>query len=296
MNKGKQIIYTILGIICVGILFCGAMIFPQYYNVFCDNKILNQITYMDVSLSAFETSYESFIEKISTIAHCQAEGIVLRAVKVNEIEANMDNEKLTNIVKQELKTLYKKEVLVKKVTIKEDMLSLREMYTIYTTDGEENIKGINYWKIVYDTGEYNLTILLDAEYHKIYDILVKADALPLYEEIKSSKYGKDAINMKTDTAVTDNSFTVYEIADKIILGNRNCIAYMDGIVGYYGIQSNEWFLEDEVFYAYPEKHGYNFEGIINLENDIEAGQRLGIDEYDCAYWSEGIHLEDRIEF
>lgn len=175
MNKEKQIIYTILGIACVGILFYTAMIFPQYYNVFYDKKTLNQITYMDVSLNMYETSYESFLEKLHTIAKCNSKGIDLQSVKIKEIEDGMDNEKLTNIVNKELEVLLDKEVLVKEIAVSEDRLSLREMYTIYTTNGEENINGINYWKIVYDGEDYSVTIVLDAEYYKIYDILIKSN-------------------------------------------------------------------------------------------------------------------------
>ena len=268
MNKRRQIVYTILGIVCVGGLFCAAMIFPRYYNVLYDKKTLNQITYMDVSLNMY-TSYESFLEKLYTIARCEANGVVLQAVKVNEIETGMDNEKLTDIVQEELKTLFKSGVLTKKVKVSKDKLSLREMYTIYTTDREESIKGINYWKIVYDGEYYSMTILLDVEYHKIYDILVKSN---------------------------DVNYEYVRIQDMIL--GAVCGEWMHGMAEYYGFKAEQWYFDDldeSNMSLYPP--GHSFCAVTEVEDVLlKMGQRAELDEY--GYWilSQGIHLEEKIQF
>lgn len=310
MNKGKQLIYTILGIIFVGILFCAAILFPQYYNMFYDNKTLNRITYMDVSFRMYETPYESFQQKLQTIAYCYSKGITLHAVKVNETEDEMNNEKLTDIVKKEWNTLMEKNVLVKEGEISGDNLSSREMYTIYTTSEEKSIKGINYWKLTYEGEDYSVTVVLDTEYHKIYDILVKSNIL-FEKERKNVKsdFGVDKKCMVekyiaddgNETAVDGNeaatssvmALDINDVMEDKILGNDDSIIYMEGMVTYYGLEEYGWYFWDKM-----QNISHNFRGVVEFENAIllDVGQRLEIDEYGYGCWSEGVDLEKKIQF
>lgn len=316
MNKGKQIIYTILGIFFVEILFCAAILFPQYYNMFYDNKTLNRITYMDVSFQMYETPYESFQEKLRTIADCYSNGIPLHAVKVNETEKDMDDKKLTDIVKKEWNALMEKKVLVKEGEMNEDNLSSREMYTIYTMNEEKNIKGINYWKITYENEDYSVTVVMDTEYHKIYDIWVKSNILfeKEWEDVNSnfgvdkncmtSKYvvnDKNTDSISSDTATadgTDDSISsdmtldINIVMKDKIFGNADSITYMEGLAEYYGVQENKLYFPGKM-----ETVSYHFMGMLEIENvTLDVGQRLEIDDYGYGCWSEGIHLEEKIQF
>lgn len=84
MNKKKQLLFTITGILLICILFSTAMIFPKYFNSYRDSQILNKTEYINVNNDMYEVSYTSFADKLNAIAKCQNFGIELHSVKIDD--------------------------------------------------------------------------------------------------------------------------------------------------------------------------------------------------------------------
>lgn len=288
MNRIKQIIYTIMGVLFVGILCFGAMIFPKYYNLFYDNKTLNQVTYMDSALSTYEVSYDSFYEKLHAIALCNYQDKTLHSVKVKEVETSIDNKKLTEIVKGEIKTLHKEGIIGRKIALNTKELSLREMYTLYIADDEETLKGINYWKIMYDSEEYSITIFLDTEYHKIYGIQIK-------EKKNNHKYFTAPPDKSTTSGSMVDSDGKWTMIPEQFFSFENNYTWMSKVMEYYRKDKGSWFYEDETVGA---TSAFQRSAVMEFNDGSMLHVRLSLDldKYKLECWKAGIDLEYMLQF
>lgn len=170
-NKKRiwQMVKTALGILCVGALFCLALVFPRYYYQHYDNSTLNQVTFTDIDVRTYETSYDSFIEKLHALARVFSDHEdLLQAVQVNELGSEMSRSELTKIANRELKKLKECNEIDDNMSFKKKNLILHERYVVYQASQKDNFKGISIWKLVYENKKRKLTLYLDEEYHKIY--------------------------------------------------------------------------------------------------------------------------------
>ncbi len=226
MNKKKQLLFTITGILLICILFSTAMIFPKYFNSYRDSQILNKTEYININSDMYEVSYTSFADKLNAIARCRNFGIELHSVKINDTGFRVDNKNINKIVKKELNSLYKLGVLCKKIKLNAKNISSCETFTLYTSDTKNGIKGIVYRKIIYKRKKGEITIYFDEEYHKIYEM-----ALPisLYFPKSTSKTPKQIYKYKSVAASiydTDNNYS------------NLLYATIDGFFSYYNVTGN----------------------------------------------------------
>lgn len=268
--------YTVFGVLCVVALFAAAMLFPEYYNSLYDQNMLNQPVLTDVTVSTYETSYNSFIEKLHALAKVQSKGIRLRAVRTNELELTMDKERLTKIFRKELKKMAEQDVLSlgKKPRVKH--LVRYERYTVYAPEDDEGMKGISCWKLVYENSRRDITVYLDEEYHKIYYLEIR------YKETKNPKsvLQSDGVELMRPSYDSDSA----------VWGDAGAYEW-DRIVQYYDTKSYQdgtcsaWLTTNE-----PE-------GIIEFDEQYQI--RLGsslLGEEGRLVYRFGIPVEEMIQF
>lgn len=272
--------YTALGVLCVAALFAAAMLFPEYYNRLYDQKTLDQATFTDVNISTYETSYDSFVEKLYALAKVQYEGNPLRAVRTSELELTMDKTSLTKIFRKELKKLKQAKVigLEKKPLAKN--LARYERYTIYASNDDGGMKGISCWKLVYETSKKDITVYLDEEYHKIYYLKLR------YKSYKDT----DKTSEVSSGGYADEGKPV-DIYDHAMSGDWVKF-FWEGITqAYYEIYSyqdgtcNSWVTENGAW------------GVISFDNIYELGVMGELFREDgMLVYKFGIPVEEMIQF
>lgn len=265
-----QIFRTAFGILCVGVMFCLALVFPGYYYQHYDNNTLNQVTYTDINVNTYEASYDSFGEKLRAIARVFSEKKGLQAVRMDEIGFEMSPADLTKIVNKELKKLNEYHVLDHVVKLKRKHMILYERYILYGQSGEENFKGISFWKLVYNNKKRKMTFYLDEEFQKIYFLkYVQKDA-------KESKGGKQYTEVTTYDMYGEKTQMFYN--------------WWDGIVDYYGLSYQDKKLE---FLSFEEE----------MMGEIVFDKRYtlylhNVQSYDeeGPVWRMGLLMEKMIQF
>lgn len=265
-----QIFRTAFGILCVGVMFCLALVFPGYYYQHYDNNTLNQVTYTDINVNTYEASYDSFGEKLRAIARVFSEKKGLQAVRMDEIGFEMSPADLTKIVNKELKKLNEYHVLDHVVKLKRKHMILYERYILYGQSGEENFKGISFWKLVYNNKKRKMTFYLDEEFQKIYFLeYVQKDA-------KESKGGKQYTGVTTYDMYGEKTQMFYN--------------WWDGIVDYYGLSYQDKKLE---FLSFEEEMMgeivFDKRYTLNLHN-VQSYDEEG------PVWRMGLLMEKMIQF
>ena len=247
MNKKKQLLFTITGILLICILFSTAMIFPKYFNLYRDSKILNKTEYINVNNDMYEVSYTSFTDKLNAIAKCRVFGIEIHSVKINDTGFSVDNKSINKIVKKEFNSLYQSGALYKKIKLNASKISSCETFTLYTSDTKNGIKGIVYRKIVYKKKAGDITVYFDEEYHKIYEIILPLSLyFPKNTSVTPTQIYKEMSNSIYDTDSNYFSNLLY--------------ATMDGFFSYYNVTGD---IQENRFY--PSKP--NCIGSITFDDD-----------------------------
>lgn len=279
-----QKLYTIFGVLCVAALFGAAMLFPRYYSRLYDKKTLDQASFTDISVSTYETSYDSFVGKLYALAKASNEsrektdkGMI--AVRTNELNMTMDKGELTKIVRRELKKLHELNVLVSELKPKTKSLTQYERYTIYTPQEAGSMKGISCWKFVYENSKRIITLYLDEEYHKIYslDIYYKKDG---YSTVSVQHMG---VSQKTGVSKST------EIYDSSVIDDKG-IAF-DGLIKYYDIDSYQEGSYDIWLNGSGSSGTVEFDG----QYTISVFKILFSDGQASRYWI-GIPFEKMIQF
>ena len=171
MKRAKQVLFTITGIAFTIVLFLFAMYLPKYLNAFFDQKTLNHVTQRNLNLKTYELSYNSFYDKLHAIARCKKEE--LHVVPVQETGIVKEKEKLTKIVQKEINLLSQDgNIMLNGVKLKPSNFVSCETFTLYSSGDTERMKGITYWKILYQKKRETFLFYLDEEYHKIYALEV----------------------------------------------------------------------------------------------------------------------------
>lgn len=268
----RQTIYTITGIILVIVLFGAAMIFPTYYSRLYDQNKLNRVFFTDVNVSTYETSYNSFAEKLHAIARAWSGGGELRAVRTNELEETADRAELTRTVNKEFQRLFDLTVLNKKIKPKEKRLTQCERYTVYETKETGGMKGISLWKMVYENSKRKITVLLDEEYHKIY-------YMEIYyhhpESVKDNIIGQiydydKASDASTAVGQVGQYGRVIDYCWPLFMEYYNIDSYKEG-------NFNGWINEegDTGIMEFDEQYQITFVGILDIGEDFQR-YRIGI--------------------
>lgn len=274
-RKFRQAAFTLLGILFVGALFCLAVTFPTYYSILYDKNTLNKINYTDIKINTYETSYETFPEKIRSFAQAYTENGKIHAIRISGPENWMGKQELTAIANRELETIRNnsmtRAIQDEEIKLKEKKLSAFERYTIYQTQGEDDLQGISFWKLIYKMAKKTVTLYLDEEFHKIYylDIMYKHKAVS-----------------KAATAYTPYDYDTLE---------TSFYEWWEGLRHYYGIDTYE--LQNSKSSVYSWAAYDNFQGSLEFDGKymISFYERF-YDENKAKHWIMGMPIEEMIQF
>lgn len=266
----RQILYTILGILCVCSLFFLAVLFPNYYCHFYDSNTLHQITVTENKISTYETSYDSFEEKLHAIARAYSKNSTLRAVPMSDLEITPDQSELTAIANEELKKMKENNIIREKITLKEKKLTTAERYTIYSKD---DLPGFSCWLLVYKMKKRTFTLYIDEEFHTIYFFNIQKTDLP---------------NTKNNISI-DSSLSYSSADDQHKIRQKMFYAWWQGMIQYYNLDVNHLSLMTENTKLYGE---------IQFEDSFQIMlfEQWSYDEYGNENWSMGIPMEKMIQF
>lgn len=260
-QKLRQIILTILGILLVAALFCLAIAFPTYYSMLYDKNTLNKLNYKDIVVNTYETSYETFPDKLRSFARVYGEEGKIHAIRIGKPEIWMDKQELTEIANRELEVMKNNgmltSILSENIALKAKKLSVCERYTIYKTQSEDDLQGISFWKLVYKKPKKTITLYLDEEFHKVYylDIMFKQKLDPKTSSTHGTSYSDS--NNQIDTIFYD---------------------WWNGIYHYYGIDAYELQSSTNIVASWTM--------IQNLEGYIEFDGTHSIRLYETWFYSE----------
>ncbi len=273
-KTGRQLFFTISGILCVCLLFLFALLFPKYYYQLYDNKTFNQIATTDIQLRTYETSYDSFEEKLHALAKAYMKSNNLRAVPIHDLEIGLNRNELTDIANEQLKQLKKYHILEQNMTLKEKKLKTWERYTIYSN---QDLQGFSCWLLIYVTSKKEITLYLDEEFHKIFYLKIR------------DKSAKEIVNSDTATNAAYSSSVSYYPIIKHKMRQKQFYTWWDGMIQYYGLDSRDLRLltENEKLYGELE---------FGDSSHIILFQQWSFDETGREIYSMGIPIEKMIQF
>ncbi len=233
MKKRKQIFLTVMGIAFTIFLFLFAMYFPGYLNAFFDEKTLDNVTRRNLNLKTYELSYNSFYEKLHAIARCKKEE--LHVVAVQETEAKQEREKITKIIQREIALLSQESnIMFHNITLKPSNFVSCETFTLYSSGDTERLKGITYWKIMYQKKKETFLFYMDEEYHKIYALEVTRKESGLIDLVKPNV-----------VSVAEAEKMGYQDSDPLFSFMDLSYLYLDYLVQYYNLERDSFFPVDD---------------------------------------------------
>lgn len=283
-HKIRQAVYTTLGILCVVILLGLAVIFPKYYARFYDNNTLNKVSFTNININTYETSYETFSEKMYALAEAHAKKSPLRAVRMNDSGLNPGKKELTKIANKEWGKLVDYGVINQelKPKLKAKKLTLSERYTIY---GEDTLQGISCWKLVYELSDKTVTMYLDEEFHKIFFIRILFTKLSTLEQDTYDSFVSN--NFSGDKKVNYKMPLKQQYAD--------FYTWWDSITTYYNL---DFYTDKPIDYTPPDTASAPSYGIITFDYKYELllTNKWSYEDADCIRWDMGIFLEKMIQF
>lgn len=261
MNKRKQFLFTLTGILLICTLFSTAMIFPKYFNLYRDSRILNKTEYINVNNDMYEVSYTSFADKLNAIARCRNFGNELHSVKINDTGFHIDSKSINKIIKKEFNTLFELGAVCKKIKPTAKKMASCETYALYASDNKNGIKGIVYRKIVYNMKKGKITVYFDEEYHKIYEMILPISLyFPKNTSVSYSQTYKENPTPKTiyDTdnysnllyATIDGFFYYYDVTGSIQKSMYQLEPNYIGIVSFH--DDSALTIEGSTFYDSPD--------------------------------------------
>lgn len=185
------------------IVVAGAWKMPEIVYSFSDSRNQHQQEDFQFELKQFAKE-GSLEEHLYSFALCDGydNDYTMRAVKMQEATQAGSDEELTEIIQSELQKLGGVLEEFNKVLPQDmgpqDMVS-RELYTAYVTSAKEGVsrESITFWKVKYqwadnEEKQYELEVILDMEYHKIYNVRLAGSEVEnlcmFYRQMNEEKY------------------------------------------------------------------------------------------------------------
>lgn len=270
----------------------GMMIFaiftPKLYSGVWDQKLEHKVGYEDMELTAYQVPYDSFYQKLYVIAVCKYKGYSLKTVKVKEIGESLSDEELTKLIQDELGGFREQRVFSNKVNISTEQLLAREKYTLYDAKGSGGFNAVQFLKVVYQLESGTITVYLDSEFHKIYDMEIQTQG-SIYHYL-------GMFQVEEDNKVLTEQNEQYIIAQK---AQENAYVGLDYMVGYLGLEQLNWYVVDEMM----EKKEYDStkwgraNTMLRYVVEYEEGVSLPLymktwENEEGQFWHLGINIEN----
>lgn len=176
-----NILKAVLMCLSIILLTIAAFIMPKTVYSIYDRKMIGKEESLSMEIVPYEKEGE-FSEQIKSFAMCiyEDDKYQMSAVHMEEGNSTVSNEELNNIVNNEIKNYAYEEFVEANGVLKVEQLSKRELYTVYINvpENEDGRDSITFWQLNYklDGNLYReVEVLLDMEYHKIYDFWIYSD-------------------------------------------------------------------------------------------------------------------------
>lgn len=208
MRKFNFIKY-IVSVLMLIVLVTAAFAMPGVVYSIYDDKIFGKKENMEIEVASYEKEH-SFEAQLTSIAKYFDGTCDLSAVRMEEGNSSVSNNELADIINKELDRFIASSSGEESVSFDEQSIMERNLYTVYVTvpEDEEARNSITMWLLrlninseMYDYAE----ILLDMEYHKIYNVrfYIKNDDL-------TEKYEKYEDFAMEEISVLYNYYAEYQ--------------------------------------------------------------------------------------
>lgn len=229
-----------------------AFFLPKWLFDMHDSRVFGKQEQVKLEMASYEKT-GSLEEQIRSIALCsRRDDFTISAVRMDEGAAAPSDEEVAQIVFQEMDKLVDLGVVDVFEQMQRAALVERELYTAYITSPINNAYGardaITFWKLRYQWNDqwnegglpYTLEVILDMEYHKVYDIKISGEQYSkMYDEYMSMPVKKRE-GFLADDYVMDNLINYYGISEKAYLAD----IYRDKGSGTYETKANSVSLYD----------------------------------------------------
>lgn len=220
-----QVTATGIMLLFLAALALGVMRLPQVYGGYSDRRTLNHPEYAENDVKVYARDYMSMEEKLQDIVFYQNRGIELQSVTLPAAgDREVSDSELAGYLQQELDSLYELGILHAAVDLSEYDQSYRELCDLYPGNGDRMKGRISYWILSYEGADGLLSVQMDAEYHKLYNIVM------------------DGPNAGTEKDVR-GAYLAAQMLEKYKSGTEMAIEMMDALSGgfadYYGIMVSE---------------------------------------------------------
>lgn len=257
---------TVAGFIIL--LTVAAFIIPRAMYSLYDSRMLGKEKTLEVEVVPYEKEGE-FLEQEISFSKClyDEDGYHMSAVRVEEGNSSVDDEELNNIVNKELEIFATIEFYVNNGPLKVEQLNKRDLYSVYVQvpENEEGRDSITLWLLNYklDGPDYSeIEILMDMEYHKIYDIWVYSET---FKNLVEEYY-----NIYTYENNVKSKYKSYIVSD-VSEGYDYEWEYFDNLRNYYG--------ENQYFYIV--NNGYNIvDGLISKDLEYYNNEKSKSEVYE----------------
>lgn len=214
-NKSR--IFTLTGVLILAMLLAAALFLPEYYfrnyDFLQESKVNYQDAYMEVTPVV---TYPTFSDKLRALAEYEAEGLILHAVRTQEVKDESTRKQLQDAVREELPYLTKcfSEYGLFHMEDEPEIESC-DLYMIYSEN--EKVQGMGFWRLDCRTGkDFSMTVLLDTEFQKIYAYTIRQEdpadeILSEMESIWNMKYYWDL-----EYIWAENMAKYYEAEDEVL--------------------------------------------------------------------------------
>lgn len=280
----KRWIKMAAGVVLMLAVAAGAWNMPGIVYSVSDRNALQKQEAIHMNLKQFARD-GSMQEQLLKLALCgnKNNGYSMKAVKVQEGVQIASDEELTQIIQAELfqfNNLLEDAPMIRK----EDLVS-RELYTAYITGGlEDSREGITFWRVCYqqtddEADKYELEIILDMEYHKIYELKLNNTNI----DKRCSEYAATkAKSKKRGAATLEESWGfILLMADYYGVSEKNDSVFID-VGNIYWYENANMVEARETAQTDAAKDESRAETIVYSEEDSEPGicyQLKGFFEY-----------------
>lgn len=217
MNKKKGYFVTGLVLVLLAAAVSAALYVPRTVKDWYEQKALGQVEYGAMSYEPYEIRYfESFEEKLDTIAKRKLQGAQTYSMSIGERTDNFSDEDLIELANGELDRMYEAGLLPEKLHIRSLLgRSFQEIYEIVNRDLEEerteNLRNVYFWRLECVTDYGTLVFDMDSEYHKIYAFTLHQEPHEDYEEIWER--WREPYLRQDQSAVAQGWIDYWELAD-----------------------------------------------------------------------------------
>ena len=196
----KSLIYTMIGMLLLGILVLLAVYLPKYVMQYTDKHTEGNITEFVIKSELNKVSFSNFSEELISMGKTDLWDNKLQVVRLAEAENVFTDVELTETVNKEIDLLRKGENFPN-VEVRNTDMKEHKLLSLYSEDKNNELNRVRLWKLRYVGKEYSLDLLIDAYFLKICQMRL---VLNIHDDLTESEHYKISLmpslnNLRTRT-------------------------------------------------------------------------------------------------